>query len=48
MVATPKGVQQAELWLRAYEAAAEELFAPLPRSRWTELVDIMSLLSSQD
>ncbi|MHC9293300.1 MarR family winged helix-turn-helix transcriptional regulator [Mycobacterium sp. LTG2003] len=48
MVATPKGVQQAQLWLRAYETAAEELFAPLPRSRWTELVDIMSILSSQD
>lgn len=41
MVATPKGVQQAELWQRAYKAAAEELFAPLPRSRWT-VVDIMS------
>ncbi|GAS94589.1 MarR family transcriptional regulator [Mycolicibacterium canariasense] len=44
MVATPKGVRQAELWQRAYRAAAEDLFAVLPRSRWADLVDIMAIL----
>ncbi|MDX1871086.1 MarR family winged helix-turn-helix transcriptional regulator [Mycolicibacterium sp. 120266] len=44
MVATPKGMRQAELWQRAYRAAAEDLFAVLPRSRWADLVDIMAIL----
>ncbi|TDC50390.1 MarR family transcriptional regulator [Jiangella ureilytica] len=48
MIATPAGVQQAETWLRAYAAAAEELFSPLPRSRWPELIDIMSILGSHE
>lgn len=48
MIATPAGVQQAQTWLRAYQAAAEELFSPLPRSRWPELIDIMSILGGQE
>ena len=48
MIATPKGVQQAQTWLRAYQAAAEELFSLLPRSRWPELIDIMSILGAQE
>jgi DNA-binding MarR family transcriptional regulator len=48
MIATPKGVQQAQSWLRAYEAAAEELFSLLPRSRWAELIEIMSILGGQE
>src|SRR6202022_4459062 len=30
MIATPKGVQQAQSWLLAYQAVAEELFSLLP------------------
>jgi DNA-binding MarR family transcriptional regulator len=48
MVATPQGQQQAKSWLQAYEAAADELFALLPQSRWSELIDIMSILGNQD
>jgi DNA-binding MarR family transcriptional regulator len=48
MIATPKGVQQAQSWLQAYQAAADELFSPLPRSRWPELIDIMSILGGEE
>ena len=48
VVATPKGQRQAQSWLRAYQAAADELFSPLPRSRWPELIDIMSILAGYD
>jgi hypothetical protein len=44
----PKGVQKAQSWLRAYEAAADELFSLLPRSRWPELIEIMSILGGQE
>ena len=44
VVATAEGRQRAELWMRAYESAAEELFSPLPRSRWPELLDIVRVL----
>ena len=48
MIATPKGLQQAQSWLRAYQAAAEELFSALPRSRWPQLIDMLSILGSQE
>jgi hypothetical protein len=48
MVATAKGVQQAESWLRAYQAVADALFALLPRSRWPELIEIMSILGGRE
>ncbi|MBE1878249.1 MarR family winged helix-turn-helix transcriptional regulator [Myceligenerans pegani] len=47
MVATPEGEQQSETWLQAYQAAAEELFAPLPRSRRAELLAIMAELDAR-
>lgn len=48
MVATPAGSRQAEIWLRAYEIAAGEVFEALPRSRWHDLMDIMSALGNQE
>jgi DNA-binding MarR family transcriptional regulator len=48
IIATPKGVQQAQSWLQAYQSAADELFSPLPRSRWPELLDIMTILAGHE
>ncbi|MBO0610907.1 MarR family winged helix-turn-helix transcriptional regulator [Myceligenerans salitolerans] len=47
MIATSEGARQAETWLRAYQAAAEDLFAPLPHSRWSELIDLMTALDGR-
>jgi len=48
MIATPKGLQQAQSWLRAYQVAADELFSVLPRSLWPQLIDMLSTLGGQD
>ena len=48
MIATPEGARQAEAWLRAYEAVAVDLFAPLPRSRWPELIEILTALGGEE
>jgi DNA-binding MarR family transcriptional regulator len=48
MIATPKGQQQAEAWLRAYQAITDELFSVLPRSSWPQLLEMLSILGGQE
>ncbi|WP_328491582.1 MarR family winged helix-turn-helix transcriptional regulator [Streptomyces sp. NBC_00414] len=48
VLATSEGARQADAWLQAYEAAAEDLFAALPRSRWPEFADLLTVLGGEE
>jgi DNA-binding MarR family transcriptional regulator len=45
---TAEGAALAEEWTAGYEAAAEELFAPLTRQQMSTLVDILRILGAAD
>ncbi|MEC3992677.1 MarR family transcriptional regulator [Actinacidiphila sp. DG2A-62] len=45
---TAEGAALAEEWTAGYEAAAEELFAPLTRQQMSTLVDILRILGAAE
>jgi DNA-binding MarR family transcriptional regulator len=42
---TPSGEAFAREWLAGYQAAAEDLFAPLPRDQWPAFVEMLRHLT---
>ena len=48
MTSTPKGLQQGQSWLQTYQTAADELLSAFPRSRWPQLIEMLTTLGTHE